>query len=238
LPGQQVVLRICQVRFLVAVVLLLVAASVGRAGNSVPILAPTTMPYAQGYGSAHPAVISNGGDPTGVVTHIRWRVWGKPVAVGNGFSTYVWPGTIVADNKPNSKATVIAYHLGNCKGRRAYLAVGWYYPEYGEKSPKTTGGYLNLCTAKYVGKPQTYPAPHNCGTMGTEGRFWNNVEATRMSCSAAAAAIASLGAYEQWTTGVHYKVGIWRCGTSDPIGNSRVYECSDGVRDVAFSIDI
>jgi hypothetical protein len=225
-------------RFIVAVVFLLVTASVAVAGGKVPILTPSTMPYAQGYGSAHPAAISNGGDPTGVVTHIHWRSWGKPSAVGIGLGTYVWPGTIVADNKPNSRATVLAYHLGSCKGRPAYLAVNWYYPEYGEKAPKTTGGYFNLCSGKYVGKSQPYPSPHGCGTMGTEGRFWNDVQAIRMNCAAAAAAIASLGAYQQWASGAHYKVGLWRCGTSDPLGNSRLYACSDGVRDFSFSIEV
>jgi hypothetical protein len=37
-----------------------------------------------GWGTAHPREIFNGGDPSGLVTHIRWSSWGGPSASGRG----------------------------------------------------------------------------------------------------------------------------------------------------------
>jgi hypothetical protein len=44
-----------------------------------------------GFGSAHPAEIFNGGDPSGLVTHIHWTGWGDPVATGRGRNAIFMP---------------------------------------------------------------------------------------------------------------------------------------------------
>ena len=43
-------------------------------------------PNGAGWGTARPPRIFNGGDPSGLVTHIRWSRWGQPVATGHGFT--------------------------------------------------------------------------------------------------------------------------------------------------------
>ena len=40
-----------------------------------------------GWGNAHPSRIFNGGDPSGLVTHIQWTRWGDSVASGRGLSS-------------------------------------------------------------------------------------------------------------------------------------------------------
>jgi hypothetical protein len=39
-----------------------------------------------GWGTPHPRLIYNGGDPTGRAWHIHWRHWGDPVAHGLGLN--------------------------------------------------------------------------------------------------------------------------------------------------------
>lgn len=39
-----------------------------------------------GWGTAHPKEVYNGGDPSGDVTHIRWRDWGAKVIYGQGLT--------------------------------------------------------------------------------------------------------------------------------------------------------
>jgi hypothetical protein len=41
-------------------------------------------PYGAGFGAIKPKRIYNGGVPSGLVEKIRWRRWGKPVAIGWG----------------------------------------------------------------------------------------------------------------------------------------------------------
>jgi hypothetical protein len=41
-------------------------------------------PQGIGWGTARPSEIFNGGDPSGLVTHINWSTWGGAVATGSG----------------------------------------------------------------------------------------------------------------------------------------------------------
>jgi hypothetical protein len=45
-----------------------------------------------GWGTAKPARIFNGGDPSGLVTHIRWASWGGSTANGHGLNWIFKPG--------------------------------------------------------------------------------------------------------------------------------------------------
>jgi hypothetical protein len=44
-----------------------------------------------GWGDAHPSRIFNGGDPSGLVTHIHWTGWGDSLASGRGLSSIYEP---------------------------------------------------------------------------------------------------------------------------------------------------
>ena len=48
--------------------------------------------HGEGWGRAHPATIFNGGDPSGLVTHITWRHWGAQVSTGRGLNAIFKPG--------------------------------------------------------------------------------------------------------------------------------------------------
>ncbi|HYK71306.1 MAG TPA: hypothetical protein VEV45_25420 [Streptosporangiaceae bacterium] len=100
----------------------------------------------EGYGSARPASISNGGDPTGVVTNVSWQSWGGPQAVGTGTAYYDPPNVPVAQSKAE-QATVVAFDLGTCDGLYMYQAVEWYFPASGGSF--NASNYLNVCSWTY-----------------------------------------------------------------------------------------
>ncbi len=103
--------------------------------------------HGAGFGQIRPSRIFNGGDPTGLVTHITWKSWGGPRAVGTGTSDYVGPAQSVAAGTEQT-ATVVAFNLGTCHGKRMYRAVEWYFPQHGQTfSPSR---YENVCTGAYV----------------------------------------------------------------------------------------
>ena len=79
-----------------------------------PVLGRTWAPDQKGYGQSHPTTVFNRGDPTGLVRRIRWQNWGNSIAIGEGVSTYVWPGTSLGDNPPRSGARIVAFHFGTC----------------------------------------------------------------------------------------------------------------------------
>ena len=101
----------------------------------------------QGFGQVQPPKIFNGGDPTGLVTHITWQSWGSRRAIGSGTAEYVGPNQSVATGKPKP-ATVVAFHLGMCDGKLMYQAVEWYFP--GEGQSFDPSHYENICTGSYV----------------------------------------------------------------------------------------
>ena len=114
----------------------------------VPVLGAEWQPGGQkGYGTAHPDTIFNGGDPTGLVTGVRWQSWGGPVAIASGTS-YDPGNSIVADSVQRT-ATVEAFNLGVCHGTLMYQAIEWYFPGDGQKFDPHI--YINICTGKYVG---------------------------------------------------------------------------------------
>jgi len=105
-------------------------------------------PDQAGYGQVRPSIINNGGDPTGVVSEIEWQSWGGPQAIGQGTSDYVTANEPVAAGMP-APATVVAFDLGKCRGRLAYRAIEWYFPEHAETFDSRQ--YINTCTRTYVG---------------------------------------------------------------------------------------
>jgi hypothetical protein len=129
-------------------------ACVGAAGGdaaSPPVLgAKAYAPNGTGFGTAHPKQFHNGGDPSGLVTHIAWKRWGTSSASGTGKNAlfkpeggyYATPATI----------KLKAYDLGTCPGskRRAYRRLKYRVPDKpgGELGPwRSWSGPGTICKA-------------------------------------------------------------------------------------------
>lgn len=115
--------------------------------KAVPVLGAVWGPGQEGYGTPHPTVIFNGGDPTGLVTQIHWQSWGGPVALATGVS-------LDANNAPSvaqgvqRPVQVEAFNLGTCRGVLMYQAVEWYFP--GDGQTFDPHNYIDICNGKYV----------------------------------------------------------------------------------------
>jgi hypothetical protein len=121
-----------------------VAASADAA--SEPILAGPWSSNQEGYGQVKPRRIFNGGDPTGLVTDIHWLTWGRSQAIGTGMAEWVGPHQDVAGGRPQP-ARIVLFRLGSCRGRRAYDAIEWYFPQHGQYFDAHQ--YINACTGIY-----------------------------------------------------------------------------------------
>jgi hypothetical protein len=115
---------------LLAIVAVAGLLSAGVAGaHSVPTFGLPSEPRAEGFGEVRPATIFLGGDPSGLVSHIHWRRWGKPKAIGRGKGWYIPPGGGTSDGH-TARARLVAWDLGYCGGQWAYRKAEWYFPEY------------------------------------------------------------------------------------------------------------
>jgi hypothetical protein len=110
------------------------SASAAVSAKAAPTLGLRTGTFFNGvgFGKVAPKEVYNGGDPTGLVTSITWRDWGKAQAVGTGFGFYVGPNQITAAGK-REPVRIVAFDLGTCNGRYMYAAVNWYFPQQGQK---------------------------------------------------------------------------------------------------------
>jgi hypothetical protein len=113
----------------------------------LPTLGTAFEPNVQGYGEVRPTTINNNGDPTGTVTSITWDSWGGTQATGHGTSVYVGPNQSTAQGT-EQPATVVAFDLGVCQGKAAYLGIEWFFPQQGQTFDPTT--YRNTCTGDFV----------------------------------------------------------------------------------------
>lgn len=105
-------------------------ASMPSASTSAPP-APTIVlgakrfmePDGKGWGTAEPSTIFNGGDPSGLVSDIRWTGWGQPVALGSGKTSIFKPGRGYYNQLVTIKLR--AWDIGSCTpgGPRAYLKL-------------------------------------------------------------------------------------------------------------------
>jgi len=79
--------------------------------------------YGIGWGTAHPRLIFNGGDPSGGARHLEWRDWGAPVAYARGLAVIPRPG---GNFYPKlGRIELRAWGLGRCaqRGPRAYTRL-------------------------------------------------------------------------------------------------------------------
>ena len=128
------------------------SAAPGTSPAAVPVLGRPAgdFTHGAGFGQVKPAKIFNGGDPTGLLTHITWKSWGGADAVGTGKTDYVGPGQSVAAGK-EEQATVEAFKLGKCHRKLMYKAVEWYFPQHGQSF--SASHYENICKGTYVPNP-------------------------------------------------------------------------------------
>jgi hypothetical protein len=120
---------------LTGALLLVSATGAGARTEAAPLLGSHVFyaPQARGFGSAHPAAISNGGDPSGIVMKIRWSDWGAATAIGHGSSSIYrpnggyYPGLVGIELR--------AQHLGTCGGKLVYRQLEI-------RVPKKPGGPL------------------------------------------------------------------------------------------------
>jgi len=130
---------------------LLAACGASGAPGALPLGRLTgTFSAGQGFGRVEPSRIFNGGDPTGLVSHIAWTSWGGATAVGTGISDYVGPDQTVAGGT-EEPVTVVAFGVGTCGDRRMYRAVEWYFPHHGMTFD--LHHYEDICTGTYVLSP-------------------------------------------------------------------------------------
>jgi hypothetical protein len=117
--------------------------------TAVPTLGQPVGVFArgQGFGQVKPSKIFNGGDPTGLVTHVVWKSWGDAQAVATGMSEYVGPNQSNASGTVEA-ATVVAFNLGTCDGKLMYRAIEWYFPQH--KQAFDPSHYQDICTGTYM----------------------------------------------------------------------------------------
>jgi hypothetical protein len=106
--------------------------------------------YGIGWGTPHPRLIFNGGDPSGQARHLVWRHWGTVTAYARGVASIPRPG-----GNYYAKPGVIelrAFRLGRCtpRGPRAYTRLRAREAKRpgGPLSPWFAwGGWKSICKA-------------------------------------------------------------------------------------------
>jgi hypothetical protein len=94
-------------------VVLVVTASRSQAAGEPVLGSPAFMaPYGEGWGSPHPQVVFNGGDPAGSASRLRWKDWGRATAIARGKTPLLRPGGGYY-GRPG-KIMFRADHLGSC----------------------------------------------------------------------------------------------------------------------------
>jgi len=199
------------------------APQLGRASSAAQI----------GFGRVRPKTISLGGDPTGLVQHIRWTSWGGTRAIGYGDAEYDWPGTAVANNGFTSGARVVAFNLGSCHGHRSYNALEWYFPKYEQAFNQHE--YTNTCTGAFVGVPKVISCPNVRLAAGAGTATFINVSG--MSCETASQLITEAPVAQYLTTGGRFTQSGFRCGTegAGELG-SAIFSCQKGTPEFSYNV--
>ena len=134
------------------------ANSISTPVTTTPTLGADWSGNGGGFGQVRPPLLSNGGDPSGVVYAITWHSWGGSTADGVGTAEYVAPNQAVASGS-QKPATIIAFNLGKCNGKSAYTAVEWYFPDEGQTFESDQ--YENACNV--LDTPKFIPSKSNVG---------------------------------------------------------------------------
>ena len=190
-------------------------------------------PYQDGYGEVKPRRVFNGGDPTGLVTHIHWKHWGAKQAWGWGTGIFVWPGTSVAEGI-RARARIVAFHRGSCHGAPAYDAVQWFYPHYRETFHP--GLHINICSGQYRGFSYH---PRHCRSVDlSRGERAYEVTTLHLSCRRARKLIASSPAPRYASRGGRFIHRRFYCGTTGMYEGEppAIFSCALDLRSVTFDV--
>jgi hypothetical protein len=140
--------RVGLVLLLAALFACIVAGPAGAAADPVLGAKAFTGPIGEGFGTAEPSKIFNGGDPSGEVTEIHWTGWGNPTAIGTGLNPIFKPGGGYY-RKP-AMIELRATDLGKCGARAAYTRLEARLPKHpGGK----LGKWFSWSGAKTICKP-------------------------------------------------------------------------------------
>jgi hypothetical protein len=85
-------------------------------------------PNGEGWGTERPVTIYNGGDPSGLVTDIRWLTWGGDTAIGWGKNAIFRPRGGYYRRPVAIKLR--AARIGRCDGHRAYTRLSYREPSH------------------------------------------------------------------------------------------------------------
>jgi hypothetical protein len=124
------------------------AALVGAGAAASPASAPVPVlgnafPGTHGFGHAHPSLLSSGPAATVTVQHLRWTHWGAKEATALGQGWYVPDNAQSQADGKVATEKVVAFDLGTCHGKRAYLKYVWYFPAY--RKPPSHRHANNAC---------------------------------------------------------------------------------------------
>jgi len=89
--------------------------------------------HGEGWGTAHPKTIYNGGDPSGLISNVHWSSWGGAVARGHGRNSIFKPHGGYYRHQVTIQLKT--KRIGRCEGRRAYLKLF-------VREPRNPGGPL------------------------------------------------------------------------------------------------
>ena len=114
----------------IALTVLAGAATVATANgtSSVVLGSAAFAPHGEGWGTTRPPKLFNGGDPSGLVTHIHWASWGGSTAIGYGLNPIFKPGGGYYSHM--ARIELRAHTLGKCssRGPRAYTQLSFRVP--------------------------------------------------------------------------------------------------------------
>jgi hypothetical protein len=108
----------------VGVFLMLVVAGSALGSSSQIVLGKANLlPNGRGWGTAHPRLIDNGGDPNGKAWDLQWTGWGSPVAQAHGL-TWIFRPNGGYFGEPGA-IQLRASKIGRCtsNGPRAYTQL-------------------------------------------------------------------------------------------------------------------
>lgn len=132
--------------------LLFVAGSTAASANEQPRLGAKSFvgPYGKGFGTVRPHVIFNGGDPSGLIDHIRWKSWGGAVAYGVGLHAIFKPRGGYYRHRVHAVLRVRG--LQECEGHLAYSHLSIKEPRHPGGPPGpwySWSGVSNICEPPY-----------------------------------------------------------------------------------------
>lgn len=108
-------------------------------GQDTDVVLGSNDSMAKGLGQSRPDLIYFGGDPTGRVMDVTWSSWGGDKAEATGLGNWREAGV----GTHEAPATVVAFDVGTCNGKRAYRKAAIFFPQRGESFDPANG--VNVC---------------------------------------------------------------------------------------------